>query len=279
MRVRDGIGMGKLGAEAENKHQTAFCGSAMRCHAWAARARLCSCCGKGNWRLSPSLISFTPTASPCRAAASPSACSCRWAGPGDQCEDHVLHLGGGTYRRCALPCTMTVMAKQAILSSHIWDSRMLCPGKGKPPELRRTYTSMPKGTRVPNVPLAWEGPRCPNHLEIPGPNSCTWALFPAAATCGSRVPEAAAPAQAQPKSPSQERRAAQLSQFRVENKLANANYLGQERRTFASKHTKQSHSLHANRHLSHPLTTGLSLYHSPLGRTNITVTAVVLFPE
>lgn len=90
-------GMGQLGAEAENKHQTAFCSSAMCCHSRAARARLCSCRRKGSWRLSPSLTSFIPTAPPCRAADGPSACSCRWAGPGDQHEGCVLHRGGGMY--------------------------------------------------------------------------------------------------------------------------------------------------------------------------------------
>lgn len=44
-------------------------------------------------------------------------------------------------------------------------------GKGTPPELRTLYRLMPKCTQVPHVLLAWEGPRCPNHLKIPGPNS------------------------------------------------------------------------------------------------------------
>lgn len=75
------------------------------------------------------------------------------------------------------------------------DGLMLRPSKGAPPELGRPYAAMPKSTRVPNVPLAWEGPRCPNPLQIPGPNSHSRALSPAAATRGSRVPEAAVPAQ------------------------------------------------------------------------------------
>lgn len=257
VHVWDGTRMGPLGAEAENKYQTAFCGSAVRCHARMAQARPCRCRGI-------SLISFTPPARPFHAAGGPSACSCCRAGPGDQ--------------RGLCPALLPARPSPLTFAITTY-GLMLCPGKGNPPELRRTYTPMPKGSRVPHVPLPWERPRCPNHLEIPGPNSCTRALFPAAATRGSRVPEAAVPAQAKPKSPSQERRAAQLGRFRGENELANANHLGQERRTFASRRMKQSHRLHASRHLSHPLAVGLSLDHSPLGRTNITVTAVVLFPE
>lgn len=191
VRVRDGTGMGHLGAEAENKHQTAFCGSAVRCHARVARARPCRCRGKGSRRLSPSLISFTPPARLFHAAGGPSARSCCRAGPGDQ--------------RGSCPALLPALRPSPLTFGIATYGLMLRPGKGNPPELRRTYTPMLNGTRVPHVPLPWERPRCPNHLEIPGPNSCTWALFPAAATRGSGVPEAAAPAQAKPKCPSQER--------------------------------------------------------------------------
>lgn len=40
-------------------------------------------------------------------------------------------------------------------------------GKGIPPELRTLYGPMLKGTQIPKVPLAREGPRCPNYLEAP----------------------------------------------------------------------------------------------------------------
>lgn len=49
-------------------------------------------------------------------------------------------------------------------------------GKGIPPELRTLHRPMLKGTRVPKVPLAWEGSRCPNYLETSGSNSWSWAL-------------------------------------------------------------------------------------------------------
>lgn len=118
---RDGTRTGQPGAEAENQRNTALQGSAARCHARVARARLCSCRVKGSWRLNPSLTSFTPAAPPCRAAAGPSACSCPRAGPGEQREDHVLRWGGDAYRCSAPACPMTVTANRAISSSHLWD--------------------------------------------------------------------------------------------------------------------------------------------------------------
>lgn len=115
--VRGGTGMAQLGAEAENKHNAAFHGSAMRCHAWVARLGCAATAGRaaGGEPCSDLLYTDRPSVPGRRRPQ-------RLLLPsGDQREDHVLHRGGGTHRCWALACTVTVTADRAILSSHIWD--------------------------------------------------------------------------------------------------------------------------------------------------------------
>lgn len=112
-------------------------------------------------------------------------------------------------------------------------------GKGTPRELRTLYRLVPKCTRIPNVALAWEGPRCPNHLEIPGPNSWNWAVSLAAGTHRGWVPEGAVSPCSGPTSKSIPGETSSSARwFTVEKESANASQVGQERRAAASQGLK-----------------------------------------
>lgn len=128
---------------------------------------------------------------------------------------------------------------------------------------------MLKGTQGLNVPLAWEGPRCPNHLEIPGPNSWSWAVSLAAGTQRKQSD----PAQAQPVSPSWGRQAAQLGRFRVEKCKRQPGGAGEK-----STCTTRSEVTPAHQSPPQPPShCGFVSDHSPLGRTNIMGTAAMFF--
>lgn len=132
---------------------TTLLSTATCCHAWAG---LCSYHRKVEAEPFSDLI-YTdhPSMPHCHQP------HCHRAGRGDEREDHILHWGGGKVLLSALWLSQLTRPSSLPRSGIAIYGLTIHPGEGAPPEHRRSYTLMLKGTWVPNVPPAWEGPRCP----------------------------------------------------------------------------------------------------------------------